>query len=144
MSGLYIHFFSGFQNNIRRRYSIFFFHGIPGFCLGPGAGQLFPRQLFGGYGSGAGGHENSDPCPKCPDPAEVVLMGLEDKKKALMAEEEALKRERKSLEKFKEELDESLEKLDALKKQIQDDLARIQQVKSDQELAEEKAREEEF
>ncbi|SLM29255.1 conserved hypothetical protein [Desulfamplus magnetovallimortis] len=84
------------------------------------------------------------PCPECPDPAKVVLIGLEDKKKALLAEEEALKEERKALEKFKEEIDENLERLEALKKQIQDDLAMIQKVKSDEELAQERAKEAEF
>lgn len=104
-----------------------------------------------GEGEGEGeGTEGENPCPECqecPDPALVVLTGLEERKKKMDQEEEALKQERKALEKFKEQIDEDLEKLENLKKQIQDDLTRIQKVRSGKELdalAEEQAKEAEI
>lgn len=87
--------------------------------------------------------ENNDaagepaPCPECPDPAKVVLNGLEEKRKALVRAEDQLKQEKKQLEKFKEEIDEKLEKLEALKKQITSDLALFDQKKSAHELEKE-------
>ncbi|MFH1155822.1 MAG: hypothetical protein V1793_18590 [Pseudomonadota bacterium] len=77
------------------------------------------------------------PCPECPDPAKVVLNGLEEKRKTLARAEDQLKQEKKQLEKFKEEIDEKLEKLEGLKKQIASDLALFDQKKSAHELAKE-------
>ena len=74
--------------------------------------------------------EEPPPCPECPDPAKVILKGLEEKKQQIAREEEQLKQERKELEKFKEEIDESLERLTALKKQIQEDLDSLQKKKN--------------
>lgn len=76
-------------------------------------------------------------CPPCPDPAKVVLSGLQEKKKRLASEEEQLKQERKALEQFKEELDERLTELETLKKQIDADLALMDKKKTDQELQQE-------
>ena len=76
------------------------------------------------------------PCPPCPDPAKVVLAGLEEKRAALAKEEERLSQERKRLEKFKEEIDTKLENLEALKQQINDDIARFEQKKTDREIKE--------
>ncbi len=85
-------------------------------------------------GDGAGEDTKNDPCPPCPDPAKVVLEGLEEKRALIAEDQERLAQERKRLEKFKEELDEKLEALGALKQQIQDDLATLERRKTDQEL----------
>lgn len=85
------------------------------------------------------GEVEEKPCPECPDPAKVILKGLEEKKQQIAKEQEQLKQERKELEKFKEEIDESLEKLTALKKQIQADLDRMGKKKSDEQSKKDKA-----
>lgn len=74
------------------------------------------------------------PCPPCPDPAKVVLEGLEEKRAAIAQDQVRLEQEKQRLEKFKEEIDSKLEALGALKQQIQDDLATLEQRKTDQEL----------
>ncbi len=80
---------------------------------------------------------DAPPCPECPDPAKVVLNGLEAKKQEIAKAREALKQEQKALEKYKEELDEQLERLTKLKEQIDMDFARLEKKKSDIELQKE-------
>ncbi len=87
---------------------------------------------------GTGVTENV-PCPPCPDPAKVVLEGLEEKRAVIARDEERLAEEKKRLEKFKQEIDEKLEALGALQQQIRDDLATLDQRKTDQELEREAA-----
>jgi flagellar motility protein MotE (MotC chaperone) len=82
----------------------------------------------------ADGKADKTPCPECPDPAKVVLEGLEEKRAAIAMDQERLDQEKKRLETFKEEIDEKLAKLDALKQQIDADLARIEQKKTEQEI----------
>ncbi|ACN16782.1 conserved hypothetical protein [Desulforapulum autotrophicum HRM2] len=84
--------------------------------------------------NGAGEDIKKAPCPPCPDPAKVVLKGLEEKRAAIAEDQERLEQEKKRLEKFKEEIDEKLEALGTLKQQIQDDLAKLDQRKTEQEL----------
>lgn len=84
--------------------------------------------------NGAGEDIKKAPCPPCPDPAKVVLKGLEEKRAAIAEDQERLEQEKKRLEKFKEEIDEKLEALGTLKQQIQDDLAKLEQRKTEQEL----------
>ncbi|MCP4114772.1 MAG: hypothetical protein GY737_05080 [Desulfobacteraceae bacterium] len=74
------------------------------------------------------------PCPECPDPAKVVLDGLEEKRAAIAKDQERLDQEKKRLDTFKEEIDEKLGKLEALKKQIDADFARLEQKKTEQEI----------
>jgi flagellar motility protein MotE (MotC chaperone) len=83
--------------------------------------------------------QEPSPCPECPDPAKVVLSGLEDKRKALALAEDALKEERKQLEKYKEEIDEQLSRLEDLKRRIEADLALLDQKKTARELEKEAA-----
>ncbi len=78
-------------------------------------------------------------CPECPDPAKVVLRGLEEKKQDIEAAGEALAQERKELETYASQIDEKLESLAALKKQISDDMARLEQKKTQGELEKEAA-----
>ena len=78
-------------------------------------------------------------CPECPDPAKVVLRGLEEKKQAIAAAGDALELERKELETYASQVDEKLESLAALKKQINDDMARLEQKKTQVELEKEAA-----
>jgi len=80
------------------------------------------------------GKADKTPCPEWPDPAKVVLEGLEEKRAAIAKDQERLDQEKKRLETFKEEIDEKLGKLTALKQQIDADLARMEQKKSEQEL----------
>ncbi len=80
------------------------------------------------------GKAGKTPCPECPDPAKVVLEGLEEKRAAVAKDQERLDQEKKRLETFKEEIDEKLAKLDALKQQIDADLARMEQKKTEQEI----------
>jgi flagellar motility protein MotE (MotC chaperone) len=80
------------------------------------------------------GKVDKTPCPECPDPAKVVLEGLEEKRAAIAKDQDRLDQEKKRLETFKEEIDEKLAKLDALKQQIDADLARIEQKKTEQEI----------
>lgn len=62
-------------------------------------------------------------CPECPDPAEVVLRGLEEKKKKIAEEQEMLDRKKDELERFEDQIDEKLEQLAELKKQVKEDIA---------------------
>jgi len=61
-------------------------------------------------------------CPECPDPAKVVLRGLEDKKTKIDKEQERLVQTKKELEIFEKQIDEKLENLKVLKKQIKENL----------------------
>ncbi len=83
--------------------------------------------------------EEAQPCPECPDPAKVVLRGLEEKKQVIAAETQRLEQERKELETYEAQVDEKLTALAALKKQIRDDMAVLEQKKTGQEAAEEAA-----
>ena len=78
-------------------------------------------------------------CPKCPDPAKVVLRGLEDKKTKIDKEQERLVQTKKELEIFEEQIDEKLENLKALKKQIKEDIALLTKKKTQQEEEKEAA-----
>ncbi|MBI9087737.1 MAG: hypothetical protein JEZ12_00810 [Desulfobacterium sp.] len=82
------------------------------------------------------GEDKADktPCPECPDPAKVVLDGLEEKRATIAKDQERLDQEKKRLETFKEEIDEKLGKLTALKEQIDADFARLEQKKTEQEI----------
>ncbi|WP_020587773.1 MotE family protein [Desulfobacter curvatus] len=75
-------------------------------------------------------------CPECPDPAKVVLQGLEDKKKAVAEASEKLAKEKKELETYEAQIDEKIESLTALKKQIEADMARLEEKKSAKERQE--------
>lgn len=87
-----------------------------------------------------GDAENPCPeCPECPDPAKVVLRGLEEKRNQVEKEFKAMAEEKKQLQTFEEQIDEKLESLNALKKQIKDDLALLEQKKSAKEQEEEAA-----
>ncbi len=80
------------------------------------------------------GKADKTPCPECPDPAKVVLDGLEEKRAAIAKDQERLDQEKKRLETFKEEIDEKLGQLTMLKQQIDADIARLEQKKTDQEI----------
>jgi flagellar motility protein MotE (MotC chaperone) len=73
-------------------------------------------------------------CPECPDPAKVVLRGLEEKKLAITSAGKILDQERKELETYEEQIDEKLAALAALKKQINDDMDRLDRKKTQKEL----------
>ncbi|WP_321494963.1 hypothetical protein [uncultured Desulfobacter sp.] len=75
-------------------------------------------------------------CPECPDPAKVVLQGLEDKKKSVAEASEKLAKEKKELETYEAQIDEKLASLTALKKQIEEDLARLETQKTAKEKEE--------
>jgi flagellar motility protein MotE (MotC chaperone) len=75
-------------------------------------------------------------CPECPDPAKVVLQGLEEKKKAVAVASENLAKEKKELETYEAQIDEKLESLTALKKQIEADMARLEEKKTAKEQQE--------
>ncbi len=75
-------------------------------------------------------------CPECPDPAKVVLQGLEEKKKAVADASEKLAVEKKELETYEAQIDEKLASLTALKKQIEEDMARLENKKSAKEQEE--------
>lgn len=84
------------------------------------------------------GQENPCPeCIECPDPAKVVLRGLEDKKLMVENQHKALVQEKKELEIFEEQIDEKLVNLKTLKKQIEDDLALLEKKKTQKEQQEE-------
>ncbi len=88
------------------------------------------------------GSSEEDPCPECPecpDPAKVVLRGLDEKKTMVEREHKAMIEEKKQLQIFEEQIDEKLEKLSALKKQIADDMALLDQKKSQKEIDKEAA-----
>ncbi len=78
-------------------------------------------------------------CPECPDPAKVVLRGLEDKKTSVEKQHKALLAERKELTLFEEQIDEKLENLTTLKKQIEGDLALLNNKKTQKEQEKEAA-----
>ena len=80
-----------------------------------------------------------NPCPECPDPAKVVLRGLEDKKTMIEKEQKALLEEKKELERFEAQIDEKLESLNALKKQIQADMIALTEKKTRKEQEKEAA-----
>lgn len=87
-----------------------------------------------------GAEENPCPeCPECPDPAKVVLRGLEEKRTMVDKQHKAMLEERKQLELFEEQIDEKLENLKTLEKQIKDEMALLEQKKSQRELDEEAA-----
>ncbi|NOX35001.1 MAG: hypothetical protein GXP56_14945 [Deltaproteobacteria bacterium] len=75
--------------------------------------------------------ENPCPkCPECPDPAKVVLRGLEDKKTMIEKQHKALLQEKKELEVFEGQIDDKLESLKNLKKQIKEDMALLTKKKT--------------
>ena len=69
-------------------------------------------------------------CPECPDPAKIVLRGLEDKKLLIEKSQKELAREKKELERYEEQIDEKLIALGALKKQINADMASLEEKKT--------------
>lgn len=73
-------------------------------------------------------------CPECPDPAKVVLRGLEDKKKSIAKESENMLKRKKELERYEEQIDEKLAQLKKLKEQINNDLALLEKKKSEKEM----------
>ena len=73
-------------------------------------------------------------CPECPDPARVVLRGLEDKKQSIESSRKVLDQERKELETYEAQIDEKLTALGDLKKQINDDMALLENKKTQKEL----------
>lgn len=75
-------------------------------------------------------------CPECPDPAKVVLQGLEEKKKTVAEASEKLAKEKKELETYEAQIDEKLASLTALKKQIEEDMARLETKKTAKEREE--------
>ncbi|MEN8211925.1 MAG: hypothetical protein ABFR31_09415, partial [Thermodesulfobacteriota bacterium] len=75
----------------------------------------------------------------CPDPAKVVLRGLEDKKIKIDKEQESLVQAKKELEIFEEQIDEKLEDLKALKKQIKEDIMLLEKMKTQREEEKEAA-----
>jgi flagellar motility protein MotE (MotC chaperone) len=77
------------------------------------------------------------PCPECPDPAKVVLRGLEEKKIMIDKQQKSIEQERKELDKFKEQIEEKIESLTALKNQIEEDLALLERKKTQKELEKE-------
>ncbi len=77
------------------------------------------------------GSENG--CPECPDPAKVVLRGLEEKKQKIDADRKRLEEKREALERIEEQIDEKLAQLEKLKKQIDEDLALLDRKKSEKE-----------
>jgi flagellar motility protein MotE (MotC chaperone) len=79
------------------------------------------------------------PCPECPDPAKVVLRGLEDKKNLIEKDRKELEQEKKELERYEEQIDEKLTALENLKKQIKGDLAQLEEKKTQNELEKEAA-----
>ena len=74
-------------------------------------------------------------CPECPDPAKVVLRGLEDKKKSIAKESENIAKKKKELERYEGQIDEKLTQLKKLKEQINSDLALLEKKKSEKEIA---------
>lgn len=75
----------------------------------------------------------------CPDPAEVVLRGLAEKKQAIQEMQEILDQEKKELQRYEEQIDEKLASLEAMKQQIQEDLALLDEKKTQQEQEKEAA-----
>lgn len=75
----------------------------------------------------------------CPDPAEVVLRGLEEKKQAIQEMQNILDQEKKELQRYEEQIDEKLASLEAMKQQIQQDLALLDEKKTQQEREKEAA-----
>ncbi|MEE4364987.1 MAG: hypothetical protein V2J08_13710 [Desulfotignum sp.] len=75
----------------------------------------------------------------CPDPAEVVLRGLAEKKQAIQEMQNILDQEKKELQRYEEQIDEKLASLEAMKQQIQKDLALLDEKKSEQEREKEAA-----
>ena len=75
-------------------------------------------------------------CPECPDPAKVVLQGLEEKKKVVAEASEKLAKEQKELENYEAQIDEKLASLTVLRKQIEEDIVRLESKKTDKEQEE--------
>ncbi len=75
--------------------------------------------------------------PDCPDPAKVVLRGLEEKKIQIEQARQDLELERKELERYEEQIEEKLENLEALKTQIEKDFALLEERKTQRELDQE-------
>ncbi len=75
----------------------------------------------------------------CPDPAKVVLRGLEEKKQAIEEMQNILDQEKKELQRYEEQIDEKLASLEAMKEQIEKDLALLDKKKTQQELEKEAA-----
>ncbi len=75
----------------------------------------------------------------CPDPAKVVLRGLEEKKQAIEDLRNILDQEKKELQRYEEQIDEKLASLEAMNQQIQKDLALLDEKKNQKELEKEAA-----
>lgn len=78
-------------------------------------------------------------CPECPDSAKIVLRGLEDKKLLIEKSQKELAQEKKELERYEEQIDEKLVALGALKKQINADMALLEEKKTQKDLEKEAA-----
>ncbi len=78
-------------------------------------------------------------CPECPDPAKVALRGLEDKRKKIEKSRQEMEKERKELERYEEQIDEKLENLTDLKKQIESDMALLEDKKTQKQVNKEAA-----
>ncbi len=89
--------------------------------------------------AGAEGETPCPECPECPDSAKIVLRGLEDKKLLIEKSQKELAREKKELERYEEQIDEKLLVLAALKKQINADMASLEEKKTQKEFAKEAA-----
>ena len=72
-------------------------------------------------------------CPECPDPAKVVLRGLEEKKTMVEKKQKIMLEQKKQLQAFEEQIDEKLENLEVLKKQIAEDMALLDKKKTQKE-----------
>lgn len=124
---------------------------VLGFCIAVAGYEIFtfslPAQAFAAEeknqtdeGAEIPIEEGDLPCPECqecPDPAKVVLRGLEEKKNAIEKSQKILDLEKKELEGYEEHLDEKLIALEALKKQIAEDMARLEETKTQKELEKE-------
>ena len=89
--------------------------------------------------------ETTPPCPECsecPDPAKVVLRGLEEKRNLIEKNQQQLAQEKKELERYEEQIDEKLAALESLRKQINDDMALLEEKKTQKDLEKEAAYEE--
>ncbi|MCD4743024.1 MAG: hypothetical protein K8R67_11175 [Desulfobacteraceae bacterium] len=80
---------------------------------------------------------SEDGCPECPDPAKVVLRGLEAKRKKIADESESMNKRKKELERYEEQIDEKLVQLKKLKEQINLDFALLEKKKSEKEIIQE-------
>ena len=46
-------------------------------------------------------------CPECPDPAKVVLRGLDEKRKSIIKESDNMNKKKKELERYEEQIDDA-------------------------------------